>query len=209
MLTTAKYTLPLTSIILFCIIFAELIFVSIALQGFPNNIQFTVVDNFSFYLDLFSVNPSAAVKMTLVDKPVFIIQQLGEVNANEIWGIYFMPVQIVFLISLSALMIRAINLKLNTRGWLLTGVASSLLLSAILYLRVQTCCTAEPRWVFDIWLLSRINDPTSEPLYWQNLYTHLAEYFALMQFSVATAGCIILYLIFFTDTSGRDKKTSL
>ena len=209
MLTIVKTTLPRLLIILLCIIFAELILMSIALQGVPNNIQFTAADNFSFYLDLFRVNPSAATKLSLVDNPVFIIQQLGDVNANEVWGVYFMPIQIVFLITLSALINRAINLKFNACRWSQIGIASSLLLSAILYLRLQTCCTAAPRWVFDIWLISQINDPRSDQTYWQNLYTQLAEHFTLMQFSIATIGCIILYLIFFTDILCRDTKTSL
>lgn len=209
MLTAAKQTLPTLLIILLCIIATELILMSVALRGAPNNIQFTAADNFSFYLDLFSVNTSAALKLALIDNPVFIIQQLGEVDANEIWGVYFMPLQIVLLFSLSALIIRVINLKLDAYRWSLVGIASTLLLTSILYLRVQSCCTATPRWVFDIWLLSQINDPDSDQVYWQNLYTELAEHFVLIQLSIAAIACITLFLIFFTNSHNRDSAISL
>ena len=196
-------------IILFCIIAAESIILSIALQGIPNDIQFTAVDNFGFYIDLFSVNPSAAFKLALIDNPVFIFQQLSEVDNSQIWGLYFMPIQIVSFIALSFLTIRAINLKFNAYRWSQFFIASSLLLFAILYLRVQTCCTSSPRWGFDIWLISQITDPQLNQVFWENIYTQLAEHFTLIQFCIATTGLISLYLVSYTNLFNRNTTTSL
>lgn len=209
MLIAKSKTIPFLFIILFCIIVAELLIMSLVLQGLPNNIQFTAANNFSFYLDLFSANASAAIKLALIDNPVFVVQQLGDVNHNEIWSVYFMPVHIVLFTVISFLIIHALHLKFNASKWSQLGIASTLLLFSIMYVRVQACCTAGPRWVLDIWLISQISDPQLDHIFWQTLYTHLAEHFTLIQFLLSTTALIILYLISYTNLLSRNTISSV
>ena len=177
---------------------------SLVLHGTPNSVQFPLADNFSFYIALFNANPSAATKLALIDSPVFIIQRLGDAN-SQVWGMYYMPIKIIILVSLSFLITRARHLRFKAFRLSMIGTASCLLLFALFYLRIQTCCTAEPRWLFDIWMFSIISDPHYDHVFWQNIYTQLSEHFTLIQFILSSTALIVLYLASYTNIFSRNK----
>ena len=94
-------TLSSSIFILVFILFLEILFVSIYTLSVPNQLVFTALDNFNFYSNLLSVNPAMAIEIAFIGNPVFIVQRLDQLQGNQIWGVYFMPVNILVLFLLS------------------------------------------------------------------------------------------------------------
>ena len=197
--------LPLL-LIFFSTILIEVFFVSIFTQSIPNQLKFTFIENIDFYIDLLSSNPSMAFKLILIDNPVFIVQRLDELKSSQIWGVYFMPINIITLLVLSLYISRAKKLEMNSYQWSGIWFASIILIFSMLYLRIQTCCTSGPTWLLEIWIFSQVNDPLGNVAMWQNLYIKLIDIFTLIQFFIASIGATIIYMIFHTELF--NKKSS-
>lgn len=196
-------TLSSSIFILVFILFLEILFVSIYTLSVPNQLVFTALDNFNFYSNLLSVNPAMAIEIAFIGNPVFIVQRLDQLQGNQIWGVYFMPVNILvlFLLSLYISIVKKVEMTLLQWIWIL--LAASILLFSMFYLRIQTCCTSGPTWLLDIWLFSQVSSPLADTALWQEIYIQLSGHFTLIQWGIAAIAVIVLYSL-----QGRiNKKT--
>jgi len=194
-------TLVSTLIIFIFILCIEILSVSLYTQSMPNQLVFTALDNISFYMNLLSANPAMAIELTLIKSPVFIVQRLDDLQTSQIWGIYFMPVNIITLFFLSLFISSMTRTKTTTMQWSWLIFASCILMFSMFYLRIQACCTSSPTWLLDIWLFSQVSNPLVNTAIWQKIYLQLAEYFTLIQFLIALIGVVILFIIYSSASS--------
>ena len=186
-------TLSSSIFILVFILFLEILFVSIYTLSVPNQLVFTALDNFDFYSNLLSVNPVMAIEIAFIGNPVFIVQRLDQLQVNQIWGVYFMPVNVLVLFLLSLYISIVKKAAMSQLQWVWTFLAASILMFSMFYLRIQTCCTSGPTWLLDIWLFSQVSSPLADTALWQEIYIQLSGHFTLIQWVIAAIAVIVLY----------------
>ena len=184
----------------------EIFLVSLFTLSSPNQFVFTAVDNFNFYMSLMSANPTMAIELALISNPIFIVQRLDDLQTSQVWGLYFMPVNVIvlFLLALSLNIFK--NTKINLSQWLWVLFASSVVMFSMFYLRLQTCCTSGPTWLLDLWLFSQVSDPLVKTAMWQDIYIKLVGHFTLIQFMISIIGVAILVVVYITVTNQRVKS---
>ena len=195
-----------TLFIFIFILCIEILSVSLFTQSIPNQLVFTALDNISFYMNLLSANPAMAIELTLIKNPVFIVQRLDDLQTSQIWGIYFMPVNIITLFFLSLFISSMTRIKTTIIQWIWLIFASCILMFSIFYLRIQTCCTTTPTWVVDIWLFSQVSNPLANTALWQEIYIQISNYFTLIQFSLAFSSAAILFAVYISLFKDKSVK---
>lgn len=195
-----------TLLILVLMIFVEIFLVSLFTLSSPNQFVFTAVDNFNFYMSLMSANPTMAIELALISNPIFIVQRLDDLQTSQVWGLYFMPVNVIvlFLLALSLNIFK--NTKINLSQWLWVLFSSSVVMFSMFYLRLQTCCTSGPTWLLDLWIFSQVSDPLVKTAMWQDIYIKLVGHFTLIQFMISIIGVAILCVVYITATNQRAKS---
>lgn len=178
------------------IIFIETGITSLITQSLPNQFQFTVIENFNFYSNLFYINPAAALRLVLIENPVFVIQNFDGQASTQIWGIYFMPISLItlYMLSIFIVFIKKQEPSFNTGVWLC--LASIILLFAVFYFRIESCCTSHPSWLLNVWLLSKVYNPLLDSIFWQDIYVLLSPWLPLMQFFMAAVSLLILFICY-------------
>ncbi len=192
-------------VIFFGIIFLEAGFISIVIQSLPNQFEFVIIENFKFYRDLLHVNPVAAGRLILIENPVFVIQRIDRLNSSQLWAIYFMPISVLTQYVLSMFIVFIKKQNANPFIWLWIFVASTFLLFAVFYLRIQACCTSKPTWLLDVWLLSQIYNPLLDSTFWQGIYVQLSQWLPLIQFFIAAIALLILFICYFMNARARKR----
>jgi len=199
-------TLISTLLVLILMICVEVLSVSLFTLSMPTQLVFTALDNFSLYISLMSANPAMAIELALISNPLFIVQRLDALQTSQVWGVYFMPVNIIalFLLALSLNVFK--NIKINLSQWLWVSFASSVVMFSMFYLRLQTCCTSGPTWLLDLLLFSLVSDPLVNTSMWQEIYIKLVDYFTLIQISISFIGVAILCAIYIGATHKKVKS---
>jgi len=198
-------TLISTLLILIFILFIEVFSISLFTLSMPNQLVITVFDNFSFYMSLFNVNPVMAIEQALIKNPILIVQRLDELQMSQVWGLYFMPINIVTLFLLSLYLNSVKKMNINPSGWIWIFIASFILMASMFYLRIQTCCTSDPTWVLDIWLFSQVSSPLVDTALWQKIYIQISDHFTLIQFSLTFSSAAILFRIYISSLQNKNK----
>jgi hypothetical protein len=164
---------------------------SAALIGLaPNQLVAPLLEYWPLFNILWASNPGAALP-TLWQQPVFSFGHREPGSGLLAWGVFFYPLPLALLLG-AALMAartlcgghyRAIGRCLIS---LLPGMA--LLLFAVTYVQLASCCTGGPRWTLDVWLFSLIYDPLSPWTGWQELYLRIEGWLVLGQLALALLG---------------------
>jgi len=174
----------------------EVIILTLATGYFPNQFELEIFNNLSMYLGLLKSSPLTILNLLLIQKPFIIIQNTDITEGTQIWGLYIMPITFITLVALSIMVakLRLIDGYLTKKYWIL--LASTLLTLSVFYLRLQSCCSASPNWVFDVFLLVRVFDPTLDTMFWQDVYLFMTPWFKSLQFIVATSALLLFYKCF-------------
>lgn len=188
------------------IVLVGIISITISTKSLPNNVEFTLIENFDLYLNLLNANPVMATKLALIDNPVILIERLDEQKINQIWGIYIMPINAIALLLISAFIIHIRKLKLSTCKWLVIWAAVFTIMLSMFYLRLQTCCTTKPTWLLEIWLFSQASEPLLDSAFWKDIYILLIGRFIYIQYSIATLGAFILYITSYSQLLCKNKQ---
>jgi hypothetical protein len=189
------------SLIIFAsIIFIEVGFVSIFAQGLPNHVEFTFLKNFGFYMDLLHSNYAAALKLILMQNPVFIIQKTNPQTAIQVWGVHLMPITVFLQLAVSVFIAVIKKSKPSLQVWSWTLIATSILLFAVFYLRLEVCCTSGPTWLLNTMLLYRVYTPSLSTIFWQDIYIQISPWLIFIQFFIAAAAILILVICFNTNS---------
>ena len=172
--------------------------IAAANQGLPNQFIFVYLDSMALYWNLLFSNPSIVFKL-LAQKPVFIIQEIAIVGNNpalssQIWGVYIMPLTVILMTALSAFIVYMKSRRVCLNIWLGLMGSSAILCASVLYVRVQSCCTENPSWIFDVMILSRVFNPLLNSDYWQNMYLAISPWFNVMQTTMMSISILLLYL---------------
>jgi len=195
------------SLVIFAsILLIETGIISLATWSLPNQIEFALLHNLKFFFELFSSNPSAAIDLLFIYKPVLIIQRIDPLSNSQAWGIYVMPISTITLLILALFITWMKHSSSSPRLWAWLFLASILLSASVFYLRAQVCCTVNPAWLLDVILLSRIYNPVLNSVYWQDIYLLITPWFKTIQLLMATVSLLILYLCFTSSQSSRHKK---
>lgn len=196
-------TLISTLLVLIAMICVEVLLVSLFTLSMPSQFVFTALDNFSLYMSLMSANPTMAIELALLSNPIFIVQRLDVLQTSQVWGVYFMPVNIIALFLLALLLNLFKKIKINLTQWLWVIFATAVVMFSMFYLRLQTCCTSGPTWLLDLWLFSQVSDPLVDSSMWQDIYINLVGHFTLIQFLISFIGIAILCVVYITATHKR------
>jgi len=176
------------------IVFIEAGLLSLITWSLPNQIDFTLRENLPFFFELFSSNPSTALDLILIHKPVIVIQRIDTLSNSQIWGLYLMPITVLTLLLLAAFLIwiKQTSTVLHIWGWM---TLSTILLSfSVFYLRVQSCCTANPSWLLEVMILSRVYSPLLDTIFWQDVYMLILPWLKSIQLLIASSSLLIFYL---------------
>jgi len=180
--------------------------ISLATWSLPNQIEFALLHNLTFFFELFSSNPSTAVDFLFIYKPVLIIQRIDPLSNSQAWGIYIMPISTITLLTLCLFITWMKHSSSSPRLWFCLFLASILLSVSVFYLRAQACCTVNPAWLLDVILLSRIYNPVLNFDYWQDIYLLIMPWLKTIQLLMASVSLLILYLCFTSSQNNRHKK---
>jgi len=188
------------------IVLIETALLSLITWNLPNQIDFTLGQNLSFFFELFSSSPSTALDIILVHKPVIVIQRIDTLSNSQVWGLYLMPITILILLLLAvlAIWIKQTSPMPRIRAWVY--LSAFLLSISVFYLRVQTCCTANPSWLLEVLILSRIYSPLLDTLFWQDIYILILPWLKTVQLIIASGSLLILYLCFSTQKNISNKQ---
>ena len=169
------------------LVIIQVLVLSLIMGGVAAHIQLPVLDKLPLLQTLFTANTSSALQY-LLKTPILIVEQL-DIQNQQIWAYYLMPISFLMHISLVWLVLYFYRQQaLQGRLWL----ALCLLLVSVMYMRVAACCTTEPGWVFDIGLLAMVYQPLNDTEFWQDLYLYLKPWLLAMQFVLASVGFLLL-----------------
>ncbi len=187
-----KYILY-TCVVLLGFTAVEVAVISTVTFSLPNKINFYRLDDLRVFVDLFWVSPVAAIELQLIQKPLIIIQKVNVSDGAQLWGVYIMPISMLvwFVFSVFILQIKKISHSMKVWKWL--GIAAALFIASVFYLRIQSCCTETPLWVFDVMILSRVFNPLLNSMFWQEVYLSVSPWFETMQLAILAMGVVILY----------------
>ena len=186
-----KYLIRVSALFIM-IILIESSIISAVVGSIPNNIDLVFLQNIEMFTGLFNVNPAVAIKLILINQPLLVIEKIDVSTGLQLWGLYVMPVSLM----LSALCLFLILLpveRLTRHQWYWVVSSSVCLLISIIYLRVQACCTANPAWLVDVILLSRVFNPEFNNIFWQQAYLMTSPWLSPLQSVLASASLMGLY----------------
>lgn len=186
-----KYLIRVSALFIM-IILIESSIISAVVGSIPNNIDLVFLQNIEMFTGLFNVNPAVAIKLILINQPLLVIEKIDVSTGLQLWGLYVMPVSLM----LSALCLFLILLpveRLTRHQWYWIVSSSVCLLISIIYLRVQACCTANPAWLVDVILLSRVFNPEFNNIFWQQAYLMTSPWLSPLQSVLASASLMGLY----------------
>ncbi len=194
-------TLRRVILLFLSIITIELLFLSLATSQMPNQINIEIFNNLALYSHLLQSNPLTILNLLLFEKPVVIIQRMDSLGTTQVWGFYIMPITFISLLTLSIMLSRLIELKMILENKHIIIPATVILCISVFYLRLQSCCTADPNWLFDVLLLVRVYDPELDTIFWQEFYMMMTNWFKPMQIFMASTALLLFYKIFFSIKS--------
>ncbi len=169
------------------LVFIQLMLLSIPMAGIASHIQFPILEKLPLLQTLFAANFLSALQY-LGKTPILVIEQL-DIQSQQIWAYYLMPISLLAHIVVVWLLLncyrqRACNVRI--------GLAVSLCLIAVMYVRVAACCTVNPSWILDTALLMMVYQPSNDTEFWQSLYLQLKPWLLSMQFVLVTAAILLL-----------------
>jgi len=176
------------------IVFIEAGLLSLITWSLPNQVDFTLGENLSFFFELFSSNPSAALDLILIHKPVIVIQRIDSLSSSQVWGLYFMPITVLTLLLLAVFLTWIKQTSPVPRIWGWICLSAILLSISVFYLRVQSCCTASPSWLLEVMILSRVYSPLLDTIFWQDVYMLILPWLKSIQLLIASSSLLIFYL---------------
>jgi len=173
--------------ILAALIALQILLLSVFMGALPTDWRFPLVDKMPLMQTLFANNPIMVLQYSW-KTPVLISEQLDTLN-QQIWGYYLMPAGLLMHLLVAYVLKYFMGQHALRRAFILPLI---LLLLPVLYLRIAACCSSEPSWVLDVWLLANVYQPLNDTVFWQDLYLALQPWFMAMQFVMIAAGFLFM-----------------
>lgn len=181
------------------VLFASLLLLPVVLfsivhAGFPNSLEAPVLPFASLFSSLHASNAAAAFRL-LAAQPLMLVSH-AEINTGlRVWEVYAYPFPTLVLLSsalYSGVIVVRGHLSRNARAQLVAGLG--ILVLALSYARVATCCTG-PGWVVDIWLRGLALTPAPDSgLDWSAFYQRIESLLAPGQAVLVLTGLALLAL---------------
>jgi hypothetical protein len=192
----------LTLAVLICLIALEAALLAAAVGHGPNAVIAPMAEQFALLTTLWGSNPAAALPL-IAQQPVFVIAHNDPASSVPIWGLYYFP--FTLLVHLAIAPVVALQLRRSSGrrrpGLLIAG--GVVLVFAVSYTRIASCCTGGPRWALEIWLLALAFDPTRTLIDWSALIVRLEGLFPYIQFAIGMAGIALLIAATWRPPRGR------
>lgn len=190
-----RFTLIVSFVFLALLIIANGVF-ALLLGGLPNNVRLPISSSLDFLQILWQANPRETARLVFLDQPLFIIEQRQQGTGLQVWGIfhYAGTVLVYMMISAFTVLYRGDYRKSShkQRALFASGLVSVLI--GVTYIRHAACCTSEPGWVLETWLLTKVYTPNVGAVDWMLAYERIKPWTAAVQTGVLVSGVLMLYL---------------
>jgi hypothetical protein len=168
---------------------------ALLMGSLPNNVQLPVGPGLDFLQILWQANPWETARLVFVDGPLVVIEQRQQETGLQVWGIfhYTGTVLVYLMISVFTAVHRGdlVNGSKKQRALFAAGLITVLI--GVTYLRHAACCSSEPGWVLETWLLAKVYTPNAGAADWMLIYARIQPWLPLMQTGVLMSGVLMLY----------------
>ena len=174
---------------LFIILFAVL------LGGLPSGAQLQAGSNLALLQVLWEDNPWETVRLALSEVPLVVIEEVHQETGLQVWGMfYYAGTALVYLLvsAFTAWHWRALLDSPVTQRMLFMAGVVTLLIGAS-YLRLAACCTSNPSWVLDTFLLAKVYTPNVGTVNWVQIYQRIEPWMTILQTATVVGGMAMLY----------------
>jgi len=183
----------LCAVVLFGLLVVPIGLLAGFIGGMPNQITTPFVEQWPLLKVLWASNPEAATRI-LMQQPLMVIAHSEPASGIGVWKLFFYPVPVSVYLAIS--IIAAVTLYSGVRGMARRTVVSLLpgmtvMVFAITYIQVSSCCTGGPRWALDVWLFSLAYNPLSTLIDWQLLYSRTEGLLSVVQVVLALLGAVL------------------
>jgi hypothetical protein len=194
-----RHTVNLISIsipVLILLIGLQVMLMMLWVGGMPNQVTIPPVQHADIYLSLWHNRPYQALMLTLVEKPLFVIQsrQLDDGLDMQLWAVSLFAGNLILHLFISlylALILQKPQMS-TWPQWRWRGPGLFLVILAMITIRRADCCVGGPGWLFDVWLLSYLSY-TQTTLDWQSWYVEIKPWFIYLQSLLVFCGVLMLY----------------
>jgi hypothetical protein len=165
------------------------------LGGLPNRVQFQAISDLAFLQILWQDNPWETIKLVWVDMPLGVVERLHDASGIQLWGMFYYAGTILVYLLVSAFTGFHWNRLMTGSGrqqlLYVTGVI--LVVIGVTYLRRAECCTSNPAWALETWLLAKASMPNPGVVNWIDLYQRVQPWLVAIQTGVLMIGLVMLY----------------
>lgn len=161
----------------------------------PNHVSMPILDQLFLLETVWHSNPLPALAITL-QQPVGMLEYRHPGTGLQVWGLYYYPLSLTgqLLVAMFAAVIADPGF-FQYRKRLIRFVAGCLMAGlGLTYIRLGSCCGADPLWSFDLLLFAHASDPelgATGMLDWQFLYRHLEPALRPLQWAVVAGGYLL------------------
>ena len=177
------------------LVIAVVVLFALLLGGLPNSARLPVTSNMALLQILWQDSPWATIKLVLVDEPLVVIEQVQQATGLQVWGMFYFPGTLLVYLLASAFAAShwsdLVYSSARQRVLFTAGIAT--LLIGVTYLRRAACCTSNPAWVLDTFLLAKVYTPGPGTVDWMQVYEHLKPWLPILQTGTVLGGMAMLY----------------
>jgi hypothetical protein len=167
----------------------------VLLGGLPSGSQLQASSNLPLLQVLWEDNPWETVKLALSEVPMVVIEEVHQETGLQVWGMfYYAGTALVYLLvsAFTAWHWRdLLDSPATQRILFMAGVVS--LLIGVSYLRLAACCTSNPSWVLDTFLLAKVYTPNVGTVNWVQIYERIEPWMTILQTATVVGGMAMLY----------------
>ena len=167
----------------------------VLLGGLPSGAQLQAGSNLALLQVLWEDNPWETVKLALSEVPLLVIEEVHQETGLQVWGMfYYAGTALVYLLvsAFTAWHWRALlDSPVTQRILFMAGVVT--LLIGVSYLRLAACCTSNPSWVLDTFLLAKVYTPNVGTVNWVQIYERIEPWMTILQTATVVGGMAMLY----------------
>ena len=183
-----------------CLVFAAvtialIVSLSLLLGSLPTDIRIPDTLNPGFLQIMWQDNPSAMLKLVLVEKPLLVIEHFDQKSGMQVWGIFYFSITLLVYLLVSALTAwqwqRLVSCTMGQRLQFALGAFAMII--GVTYLRRAACCSGGANWILETGLLAKVSDPHPGLINWMSVYEGIHSLLPLLQTGVILGGVASLY----------------
>lgn len=195
----------LVTLMLCLLIGIETLLLMLASGRLVNSLALPIFNNLDFLWLLLKSNPWSGL-LELISQPVLIIGQAQPSADGYLAALYYYPVSSLLHLCLAGIIVTRFHAQPASLLRPRFIIGSGLLLVAINYVWLASCCGATPGWTLDTLFLHFTLTATGYPQNWMELYEAVYGWMqALQLFAIAVAGALLWRRLESKDTREQSR----